>query len=114
MFEILRRSFLAGLGAVVVTADKVREATKRLVEEGKISTEEAEKLAEDLVQSGQRQWDDFNAKFQSSMDKWTENTELARKKDLQDLRARLERLEQRISNLEAAPANESGIPGEPH
>lgn len=100
MLELLRKSFFAGLGVVVETAEKVREATRKLVEEGKISTEEAEKLTEDLVKSGQRQWDEFNDKFQSSVKKWTENVEMARTKDLQDLQARVELLEQRIGLME--------------
>ncbi len=96
MLDLLRKSFFAGLGAVVVTADKVRDATRKLVEEGKISTDEAERLTEDLVKSGQRQWDEF----QSSMRKWSENADIARMKDVQDLQARVELLEQRIRLLE--------------
>ncbi len=96
MLDLLRKSFFAGLGAVVVTADKVRDATRKLVEEGKLSTDEAEKLTEDLVKSGQRQWDEF----QSSLKKWSESADIARMKDLQDLQARVELLEQRIKLLE--------------
>ncbi len=100
MLELLRKSVLAGLGAAVITRDKVREATRMLVEEGKISTEEAEKLTEDLVKSGERQWEDFNAKFQSSFKKFSENLEVARMKDLKELKAKIELLEQRICTLE--------------
>ncbi|MFZ2444785.1 MAG: hypothetical protein WAW37_00365 [Syntrophobacteraceae bacterium] len=112
MLELLKKSFMAGLGAVVVTADKVREATRKLVEEGKISTDEAEKLTEDLVKSGERQWEDFNNKFQSSMRKFSENVDMARKKELQDLTARVELLEQRLGLLEETHRGQSGTPGE--
>jgi polyhydroxyalkanoate synthesis regulator phasin len=49
LIEMIRKSLLASLGAAVVTKEKVEEATKRLVEDGKISRDEAEKLANDLV-----------------------------------------------------------------
>lgn len=100
MLELLKKSVMAGLGAVMVTRDKVREATRALVEEGRLSTDEAEKLGEDLVKSGERQWEEFNTKFQSSMRKVSENLEVVRKKDFQDLKARVELLEQRLHLLE--------------
>lgn len=100
MLELLKKSILAGIGAVAVTTDKVREATRSLVEEGKISTDEAEKLAEELVKSGERQWEDINTKFQSSFQKWSDSLEVVRKKDFQDLKARMDLLEQRLRILE--------------
>ena len=100
MLELLRKSVLAGLGAAVITRDKVREATRMFVEEGKITTEEAEKLTEDLVKSGEKQWEDFNTKFHGSFRKFSENLEVARMKDLKELQARVEMLEQRICTLE--------------
>ncbi len=100
MLELLRKSVLAGLGAGVITRDKVREATRMFVEEGKISTEEAEKFTEDLVKSGERQWEDFNTKFQSTFKKFSENLEVARMKELKELQAKVELLEQRICTLE--------------
>ena len=96
MLELLKKSVLAGLGAVMVTRDKIRDATRALVEEGKLSTDEAEKLAEDLVKSGERQWEEFNNKFQTSMRKVSDNLEVVRKKDFQELKARVELLEQRL------------------
>lgn len=111
MLELLRKSFLAGIGAVAVTRDKVREATRMFVEEGKISSEEAEKLADDLVKSGEREWEDFNSKFQNSFKKFSDNLEVVRKKDYMDLKARVELLEQRLSVFEEARRREGGIAG---
>jgi polyhydroxyalkanoate synthesis regulator phasin len=100
MLELLKKSVMAGLGAVMITRDKIREATRVLVEEGKLSTDEAEKLTDELVKSGERQWEEFNSKFQTSMRKVSDNLEVVRKKDLQDLKARVELLEQRLHLLE--------------
>jgi len=100
MLELLKKSVLAGLGAVMLTRDKIRETTRVLVEEGKLSTDEAENFAEELVKSGEKQWDEFNGKFQTSMRKVSDNLEVVRKKDFQDLKARVELLEQRLHLLE--------------
>ena len=107
MLELLKKSVLAGLGAVVVTTDKIREATKTLVEEGKLSTDEAEKFAEDLVKSGERQWEEFNNKFQTSIKKVSDNLEVIRKKDFQELKDKVELLEQRLLALEEAQRRDS-------
>ncbi|MGO9314557.1 MAG: phasin family protein [Syntrophobacteraceae bacterium] len=109
MLEFLRKSMLAGIGAAVLTRDKIREATRSLVEEGKITTDEADKLAEDLVKSGEREWGDMSSKLQSSLKKVSENLEVVRKKEFVDLKARVELLEQRLSLLEGTRGGESEV-----
>jgi polyhydroxyalkanoate synthesis regulator phasin len=102
MLELLRRGMLAGLGMAVLTGEKIREATRMLVEEGKITSDEADKLADDLVESGEREWEEINSKFQSSFKKISENLEVVRKKEFADLKARVELIEERLSRLEGS------------
>jgi polyhydroxyalkanoate synthesis regulator phasin len=77
-----------------------------LVQEGKISSQEAEKLTEDLVTSGEREWEEINSKFQSSFKKISENLEVVRKQEFIDLKARVELLEQRLGLLEKTGSRE--------
>ncbi len=100
MLELLKKGMLAGLGVAVLTRDKIRESTRMLVEEGKISTDEADKLAEDLVKSGEREWSEISSKIQSSFHKITENLDMVRQKDFADLKTRVEIIEDRLSRLE--------------
>ena len=100
MLELLKKGMLAGIVAAVLTRDKIREATRMLVEEGKISSDEAEKLTEDLVKSGEREWEELNSKFQSYFKKFSDNLEIVRKKEFADLKARVELLEQRLGQME--------------
>jgi polyhydroxyalkanoate synthesis regulator phasin len=111
MLELLKKGMFAGIGAALLTRDKIREATRMLVEEGRLSSEEAEKLTEDLVNSGEREWEEINSKFQSSFKKISKNLEVVRKKDFEDLKARVELLEQRLSLLEETRSRESGTTG---
>ncbi len=112
MLELIKKSILAGIGAVVVTAEKVQDATKRLVEEGKLSTEEAERLADELVKSGERQWDEISGKLNDSVKRGMDSLDFVRRKEFQDLRARVELLEQRIIVLEDAYRQEKGASGD--
>ena len=112
MLELIKKGLLAGIGAVVVTKDKVQEATRSFVHEGKISTEEAEKLAEDLVKSGEHQWEELNARLSERMKKWGDNLDFAREKELQELKARVEMLEERVADLEASRRKATGAEDE--
>jgi len=100
MLELLRKSLMAGLGAVVLTTEKIQEAVRKLVEEGKISTEEGEKLAQDLVRSGERQWEEISTKMADTTKKWSENIESVKRTELEELKERLEKVEQRLAELE--------------
>jgi polyhydroxyalkanoate synthesis regulator phasin len=100
IFEMIKKSMLASLGAAVVTKEKVEEATKRFVDEGKISKEEAERLAQDLVDSGQHQWDEIQAKITETVRKGLDTFDIGSKKEFQDLKQRVENLEKRLSMLD--------------
>jgi polyhydroxyalkanoate synthesis regulator phasin len=63
MLELLKKGMFVGIGAAMLTRDKIREATRMLVEEGKLSSDEAEKLTEDLVKSGEREFEEMNSKL---------------------------------------------------
>ncbi len=100
MLELIRKGLMAGIGAVVLTTEKIQEAVKKLVEEGKITTEEGEKLAQELVKSGERQWDEITTKMADTTRKWSEGMEYVKRKDLEELKDRLHKLEERLAVLE--------------
>ncbi len=100
MFEMIRRSLLASLGAAVVTKEKVEEATRRFVDEGKISREEAERLANELVESGQHQLDDIQEKITDTVRKGLDTFDIGSKKEFQELKERVDELEKRLAALD--------------
>ena len=63
MLDMLQKGLLTGLGVALITREKVMEATRNLVEEGKITAEEAEELANDLLDEGRRQWKEMQGKI---------------------------------------------------
>ena len=100
MIDLLKKGVLAGLGAAVLTRDKILESTRKLVEEGKLSSDDAETLTDELVKSGEREWEEAGTKLHSSFKKVSENLEVVRKKEFLDLLARVEILERRLGELE--------------
>ncbi len=100
IFEMLKKSVLASLGAAVVTKEKVEEATKRFVDEGKISREEAERLANELVESGQHQWEDIQEKITETVRKGLDTFDIGSKKEFRELMERVDGLEKRLAALD--------------
>ena len=100
MLELIRKGLMAGIGAVVLTTEKIQEAVRKLVEEGKISTEEGEKLAQELVKSGERQWEEITTKMADTTKKWSESMEFVKRKEIEELKERLENVEQRLTAME--------------
>jgi polyhydroxyalkanoate synthesis regulator phasin len=111
MIDLIRKTVLAGIGVAVLTAEKVHEVTHRFVEEGKISTEEAEKLADELAKAGERQWDEMSGKISDTIRKGLESIELVRRKDFESLATRVEAIEKRLG-IEAPEAPPSDVEGE--
>ena len=48
----IKKVFLAGIGAVALTAEKTKELIDKLVEKGSITAEQGKKLAEKLIDKG--------------------------------------------------------------
>jgi polyhydroxyalkanoate synthesis regulator phasin len=112
MLDTIKKSLLATLGAAVVTKEKVEAATRGWVEEGKISRAEAERLAQDLVESGQHQWHDLQTRITEMVRKGLDTLDIGSKKEFRDLKARVEELERRLSQLQGVNPDKVGTAGE--
>ncbi len=109
VFDAIKKSLLAGLGAAVVTKQMVQQAAHTFVDQGKISTEEAERLAEDLIRSGEHQWNDLQSRINESVRKGLDNLDINSRRELEELKDRLNALERRISLLEKIQTGAKGI-----
>ena len=49
MLEEIKKGLMASFGTIFITKEKIEEATKKMVEQAKISKEDAQKLADELA-----------------------------------------------------------------
>ena len=100
MFEIFKKSLFAGLGLAVVTKTKLESVLDKLVEEGKMSRDEAEKMGQDLLESGEKQWTDFEARLQETVKGFLANMDICKASDVKKLEKKVKALDMRLKALE--------------
>jgi len=100
MFEIFKKSLFAGLGLAIVTKTKLETVLEKLVAEGKMSRDEAEKLAQELLESGEKQWTDFEAKLKETVKGFLEDMDICKASDVKKLEKKVKALDMRLKSLE--------------
>lgn len=106
MIDLIKKSLLAGVGAAVVTKEKIEQALDDFVREGKVSASDARVMADKIAEQGRREFDEVVSKLGSKLRDATASAE-------QSTQARLTALEQRVRVLEQKLAPPETRTGEP-
>ncbi|MFP4542461.1 MAG: phasin family protein [Opitutales bacterium] len=104
MIDILKKSLLAGVGATVVTAEKVESVLDDLVKRGKLSAEDARSAASQIADEGRREFEESRTTLNNFLDELMARGNLATKRDLERLETRLVELEVKIATTPPTPA----------
>ena len=102
MLEKIGKGLLAGLGAVLLTKEKVEEVVGKLAKETKLSHEDARRLTDELVETGERQWKEMDKAVTEFIRKSLDKMDVGSRKEMEDLKERLNNLEKRLVRLEQA------------
>ena len=94
MTDLLSRMIHMGLGLAAISKDKAEQVVGEWVQRGRLSSAEAGELIDDLVQRGEAARADIGQALQQRIEARLEALNLP-------TRADIERLEQRIRDLEA-------------
>jgi polyhydroxyalkanoate synthesis regulator phasin len=106
MIDSIKKTILAGVGAAVVTKDKVQAGLEDFVKQGKVSAADAQAMAEKIAQESRREFENASAKLG---DKARDLLAYADGKFL----ARIEALEARVQALEGKSAKGQRHSGKP-
>ncbi|MGE9290193.1 MAG: phasin family protein [Puniceicoccales bacterium] len=55
MFDLVKKAMFAGVGAAVVTKEKVEKTLQEMVDKGKMSAEEAKDLTGKIIEAGEKE-----------------------------------------------------------
>ena len=100
MRELVKKMALASLGTAVVSTSKVRETMQALVEQGKLTSEEAERFTQELFKTGEEEMHDIRNQVSSGFDRLTKGMNLAHAEEVQALHTQMANLEKRLNILE--------------
>jgi polyhydroxyalkanoate synthesis regulator phasin len=96
MIDVIKKTLLAGVGAAVITREKVETALGDLVKQGKINSAEARAMAEKIAADGRKEFEalsgELSGKIKEVYDGFHHQTQ-----------ARLDALEARVAALERPP-----------
>ena len=99
MIDLIRKTVLAGVGAMVMTREKIEESMSELVEKGRISAKEAREVAEKIAEEGRREFETVSADTQKRIKEMLEQMGVGQKDRIGDLEKRLLALEIEVQNL---------------
>ncbi len=103
MIDLIKKTLLAGVGATIVTKEKVEEALQEYIRQGKVSATDARIMAEKIAEQGRKEFEVMSGELAARLKELAEKTDVTHK-------ARLEALETRVKKLEENAAR-SGSAG---
>jgi len=99
MIDLIRKTVLAGVGAAVLTKEKVEESLNDLVAKGRISADEAKATAEKIAEDGKREFESVSSDVQKKVSDLLDQMGLGQKDKMAELEQRLLALEIEVQNL---------------
>jgi len=100
MRDLAKKLALAGLGTAVVSTSKVRETMQTLVQQGKLTTEEAERFTQEMCKTGEKEMQDIRSQMTDALERVTKGMHLAQADEVESLRLRVDNLEKRLNLVE--------------
>ncbi len=91
--DLLKKTVLAGVGAAVVTREKVQAALDDFVRQGKVNAADARIMAEKIAEQGRKEFDDLAAELNGRISSLVDRNDA-------ETRVRIAALEERVRILE--------------
>jgi polyhydroxyalkanoate synthesis regulator phasin len=106
MIDLIKKTMLAGVGAAVVTKEKVEQVMGEFVKDGKVSAGDARIMADKIAEQGRREFDEMCARLGTRLRETTAHGDEATQARLAAMELRIRILEEKL----APPASRVGEP----
>ncbi|HFE64878.1 MAG TPA: hypothetical protein ENK14_10770 [Caldithrix sp.] len=98
MLDIIKKSIYLGLGAATATKEKVETLVDELIEKGQVTREQKASAVKDILDRIEKEEKELSDKIKSTVEKTIAEVGLPSKKDIQELKDRLEALEKKMGS----------------
>lgn len=103
MIESVKQTLRAGLGATVITAEKVEAVLQDWVQKGRLSADEARETVRKLSEQGKADFLETKESLESHLHQWLKKAPVVSKSEHTKLQQKVAHLEARLAKLEATP-----------
>lgn len=100
MIELIKKALLTGVGVAALSKEKVEELAKDIVEKGKMTEQEGQKLVDQLLISSEEARQDLQKQIETKVEAVLEKMNLAKKSELDVLRLEIEELRKKLEQAE--------------
>jgi polyhydroxyalkanoate synthesis regulator phasin len=100
MFDLLKKTVWLGAGLALMTTEKVEEAVAEIVKKGQLTEKEGRELATELVEKSKKAKKELGEKVEKIINQTLEKLKIPSRKEIEELRARVERLEKEAEKKE--------------
>ncbi len=101
MEETFKKILYTGLGALSLTKSKIDEVVDDLIDRGRLSREEGEKIVNDFKKESGSSKEAVKNEMHQWMEKALDKMDIANKNEVKDLQNQLEELQKRVTVLES-------------
>ena len=96
----IKQLLMVGVGTTSLMAEKLREASEKLVQDGKIDSEEAKGFVDEIVDRMKSEQGNFEDQMERQLRNILMDLGVPRQSEMDELRGRIDRLERQIRDLE--------------
>jgi len=97
MQNILKKALSLGLGALLVSKDKIEDVVNELVKRGELGQEEGKNLVNELIEKGEASMNELEVKVEKIVKGVTERMSLPTRKELNEIKSEIEQLKEKLN-----------------
>ena len=109
MIEDIKKNILTGIGAVLLTKSKIDEITGQWVDQARLSREDADRLADELLLAGRQQWASTEAVIKDTVRRILSSLDVGSRRDFEELNAKVSNLQKRVEMLEDTRDSDTSV-----
>jgi Uncharacterized conserved protein len=97
MQDILKKALSLGLGALLVSKDKIEDVVNELVKKGELGQEEGKNLVNELIEKGEASVNEVEVKIEKIVKSVTEKLDFPTRKELNEIKSEIELLKEKLN-----------------
>jgi len=97
LLDLMKKGFLAGVGALTMTKERAEELVEEMVKRGEITRSEAAQTIQELMDKGKEQQETIKKSVREEIDKARNDFGFVTKKDYEQLENRVKELEEKLN-----------------